>query len=474
MDADAISGTPERGSVRAVEAAPTARSMPAWRRVAVWVAERELWVVGVVAPPLMFPERFPRSFLFFSLAVLVLIWPIRWLAQKRFTQSTQLDVPILALLLMLPASLYASADFSISLPKLTGILLGIAIFYAVVNTTVTQERVVLLSLLLIVASVLIACVSLVGTGWKGARFPFVPRLYQFLPTYAFGLTRTGMFHPNQVGGTLILFIPLNLAWLYAKLSSSEETSHNNSPILMWLQSHRRLVITFLGLSLLITLITLVLTQSRSAVLGLGVALLFLLALRNRWTAAGFILAVASTIIGVWQVGVTRTGKLLLGVAGEGMPVGTLDFAGRQEVWSRAVYMLQDFPYTGVGLGMFDKVAHVLYPFFLIGPDAVVVHAHNVYLQVGVDLGLPGLVAYVGLITAACVAAWQSSRRARSRDTRMIAVGLLGGIVAYHVYGLTDAMTLGAKPGVFLWAIMGLTAILNRYIVQPTNVLSRTQ
>ena len=42
---------------------------------------------------------------------------------------------------------------------------------------------------------------------------------------------------------------------------------------------------------------------------------------------------------------------------------------RLEIWSRAIYMLQDFPFTGIGMGAFRQVANLLYPFFLAGPDA---------------------------------------------------------------------------------------------------------
>ena len=38
-----------------------------------------------------------------------------------------------------------------------------------------------------------------------------------------------------------------------------------------------------------------------------------------------------------------------------------------EIWSRALYALQDFPFTGVGLGAFRRVVNVLYPLFLVPP-----------------------------------------------------------------------------------------------------------
>jgi O-antigen ligase len=63
-------------------------------------------------------------------------------------------------------------------------------------------------------------------------------------------------------------------------------------------------------------------------------------------------------------------------------------ASRWEVWQRGVMMVRDFPYTGIGIGTYNTIAHLLYPFFIAAPDEVVPHAHNQFLQVAVDLGMP--------------------------------------------------------------------------------------
>jgi len=67
-----------------------------------------------------------------------------------------------------------------------------------------------------------------------------------------------------------------------------------------------------------------------------------------------------TVIVVWQVGVEHIGDLVFAVGDATVAPGTLDFAGRREVWSRALYMLQDFPFTGIGLNTFPFVANTLY------------------------------------------------------------------------------------------------------------------
>jgi putative inorganic carbon (HCO3(-)) transporter len=128
-----------------------------------------------------------------------------------------------------------------------------------------------------------------------------------------------------------------------------------------------------------------------------------------------------------------------------------------EVWSRALYAIQDFPFTGTGMNNFRRIMPVLYPAFLVSPDYDIGHAHNHLLQVALDLGLPGLVAYaaIWLITVTMLfGMWQ---RSRARITRAMAAGLGAGLVAFFVYGMTDAIALGAKPGVIFWALLALAS-----------------
>jgi putative inorganic carbon (HCO3(-)) transporter len=49
---------------------------------------------------------------------------------------------------------------------------------------------------------------------------------------------------------------------------------------------------------------------------------------------------------------------------------------------------------------------ILYPFFTVPPDTDIAHAHNIFLQTALDLGIPGLVAYLALLGSALVVCWQ--------------------------------------------------------------------
>ena len=203
---------------------------------------------------------------------------------------------------------------------------------------------------------------------------------------------------------------------------------------------------------------LVLTQSRSAMLGLGLAMLLLLAVVGRaGRIAAAVIVVASVIVLV-MVGPGQLTDVLMGGRGATTAVvGTLDASGRLEVWSRALYAIQDFPFTGTGLNVFRRIVPVLYPLFLIGPDFDIAHAHNHLLQAAVDLGLPGLVAYAAMwlvTTIMLVAIWRNG----AATNRAMAAGLGAGLVAHFVYGMTDTVALGAKPSVAWWMLLALATM----------------
>jgi putative inorganic carbon (HCO3(-)) transporter len=141
--------------------------------------------------------------------------------------------------------------------------------------------------------------------------------------------------------------------------------------------------------------------------------------------------------------------------------------GRMEVWSRAIYMIQDFPFTGIGMGTFTPVADALYPFFLAEPGSIS-HAHNLFLQVGVDLGIPGLLAWLAIWMLVLVTAWQVYQHGRAiHDGWVMGLGaaLCCSQLALVTHGLLDAVTWGmVKPAPIVWALWGLTMASGRVCI----------
>jgi putative inorganic carbon (hco3(-)) transporter len=127
----------------------------------------------------------------------------------------------------------------------------------------------------------------------------------------------------------------------------------------------------------------------------------------------------------------------------------------------------------VGLGAFRRVVNVLYPLFLVPPDADIAHSHNMFLQVGVDVGLIGLIGYVGLLLVAGVSAWQVAARRKGFEG-FVTLGALAALIGFHTYGLADALALGSKPSVVFWVLLGLVAALAAPVEIENQPVSRRE
>jgi putative inorganic carbon (HCO3(-)) transporter len=416
----------------------------------------EPWLLLAALPFLMFPQRFTALLL----PLLALPWLARKVTQGRFTARTPMDAPLLILLLMLPISLWVSVDVQRSLPKFYGIMLGFAVFYGLVNHVRRPDQACMVGLGLALAGLGVSALALLGANWLGGKLFALPQVYQRLPRLVSGVPGSppGGFNPNEVGAALCLFIPFVASLLFLGFPQPQNAGTAQPMLdhaLIPAGARRWVLLGLLALNLLVMAGTLALTQSRSAFLGIGVALLVLASFRHRWLWPALLLTVLVGALAWRYLGTERISSSFLAVGSE------RNVSARFEIWQRALYMIQDFPYTGVGLNTFPLVANTLYPLFSLAPEQVLqlAHAHNAFLQVAVDLGLPGLVAYLALLLGFGAAWWTAYRRFAPGPLRALSVGLLCAFVAYHVYGLTDCITLGAKPGVAIWAMGGLMAAL---------------
>jgi putative inorganic carbon (HCO3(-)) transporter len=196
---------------------------------------------------------------------------------------------------------------------------------------------------------------------------------------------------------------------------------------------------------------LILSQSRGAWLGVLAAMVVVTVISNRrW------LILWAPLIGLGAAlafgGRLDVAALMSSGGSEGV-VNTLQ--GRQELWSRALYLMQDFPFTGVGLGMPEPVIKLLYPLFLVGPDSVWIHVHNTFLQIGSEMGIPGLVAFVAMLLAVAAVLVQQASNPGAGVYRGLSLAMLGSLIVFVVHGQVDAPLASPKLTVLYFGLMGL-------------------
>ena len=396
----------------------------------------ELWPVAFfIAASMVWPPLLPAA-----IVVALLFWPVRLLADGRLSVKTPADWPTALLILTIPVTLYISALPEVSKVQGLRLLTGVLLFYAIVNWTRTQGNLRLLLTGITLTGLILALVAPLSVEWAFGKLPFIPPvLYD-----RFVVLISDTIHPNVLAGVLILILPITLS----------------VPLFAWSDMRWLERILFLSASLAI-FIVLALTQSRGSWIALSVVLLSLLFLRWRWGWIGFLLAVFASLAAAYLLGINT----IIQALASNPTIGDLN--GRFEIWSRAIYMLVDFPYTGIGFGSFEEVVNALYPFSLLSPTGIP-HAHNIFLQIGVDLGIPGLIAWLSILMVMVSTSWAvyTLGRGRSGWFAGLGAGLLLSQLALITHGMTDAVTWGmVRPAPIVWGIWGIIAAA-RVLVDP--------
>jgi putative inorganic carbon (HCO3(-)) transporter len=404
-----------------------AKSPTAFQRCASWIARHELWLLAAASPFFLFPSHWTWG----ALPLLLLPWLCRRISTGKPTLSTPVDMPILLLLCMAGVGFLVSPDPATSLAALWRIVLGVEVFYGLVNSLQGNARLQRLPAALLLGSLLLTLLTLMGTGWDAVRLFRLPQIYEHLPRLIRDLQDQNPFHPRVMGMALGTVLPMPAALLLFSPS----------------KRHR----LWAGITTLAMGLTMLLTQSLQAAVGVACALLFLAISWNRLFLLSVPLLLGALLVALRFTNPQQVAAMLLSPAN---PVG-IAVTLRLDIWSRALAMIHDMPYTGVGLDVFPLIQSNFYPGVMIGPEP---HAHQLFLQIALDWGIPGLCAFLWLLFSLSVAAARAYRRCQDVQQRAILLGAMGGVVSFIASGFLDTIW-AAKPAILLWFVLGIAAAL---------------
>ena len=426
------------------------------------IAASEPLFVLAIAPYLMFPT--PRRLLI--LLIVPVVWWCAFRTTGRLVPRSPVNVALGLLVAMVLVSLHETFDVLFSLGKVSGTMLGVLVFFATIRWICEERRLWAAVWLFAVAGGALSVITMLGASWIH-KFSLIGRVTAHIPQLILGIPGAEEgFHPNAVAGTLVLFLPVQMTGLITAASArlAEETALSRMRAVLLRASYA----SAFGLTLLVILFT----QSRGAWIGLVVAGLVSLCWqgsRGRKVAAGFLIVIG---IGVLVFG---PGRVSDRVFGRTRMSSAEQLAGRVEIWDSAISGIRDYPVAGMGMNTFRQLmpdrypkAHYRRPNY---PIVDVAHAHNQLFQVALDLGLPGLIAYVAILLVVAALLSQLLRHATGH-LRLLAGCLAAALIAHLSFGMTDAIPLGAKPGFAFWLTLALAVSLHDLTRRPATQLSR--
>lgn len=426
----------------------------------------------------------------FVLALLLIPYLLRWIFDGAPSATTLALVPLaLLFLVLIPLTIWVTPDFwTFTWPELARMIWGGAVFLGVLNWALPHAGRRLpaaamrpgqlpVRLAWLTAAYLGLGVGLAGLGLLNmalvSKIPLVDTVAATLLQLDLRqLPGDESFNPNRVAALLILVAPLPLAWLIAwPATSTPVPALSANPWAKFLQDLLTLsgrLLAKAGWLLLWLGFTgaLLLTQSRTALLATLVATLVILLLTLRQPAGGLrflgVICFFGLVVGMGYFTLRLLFGDLLATAAATYDqtarqfVNTQSLSGRLLIWERALYGIADFPLTGYGLGVFAQIAEQPYPPLPDYRPGAFNHAHNLFLQTALDLGLPGLITFATLVGLAGVGLIRCYRAAPPHSAQATwALGMLGTFVGFVIYNLFDGLTLGARPAVAMWFFLGL-------------------
>jgi len=133
---------------------------------------------------------------------------------------------------------------------------------------------------------------------------------------------------------------------------------------------------------------------------------------------------------------------------------------RLDVWDASLALINDYLFTGSGLGaspmVFSTYAFLYHVPFLY-------HTHNIYLQIWLEQGVLGLVAFLGLL-AGSIWGIIPALSSRSKSIRALAVGALVSLLAMALAGVANAELYVSMLAPIVFLPIGFTLALEQMVL----------
>jgi hypothetical protein len=365
----------------------------------------------------------------------------------RLPRRSLFDPPLALFVLTAGVAVWAAYDRPEAWAKFWPIVGGVVLFCALANAQ-AQARVHVWLLTMLGAG--IACYFLATYDWQSSQagVAVLVRLGQSLQTLLPSIPGPPL-SANQVGGMLAMLAPFS-GWIAIRSWQEIRSSGQARTLARWLT----LVLAWVLLALI--LLGLLMTVSRGAWIALGGALLLgilwivagWLTRRNaRWRPWVFLglglsasIAALATQAAVSQQPAASSNGLL-----------DLDtWFSRLGFYQNSQTLVRDYPLVGAGLGGFQMLYSTYAMLIHVG---YISYSHNLYLDVSIEQGLPGVLALAWTWVLFAGVVWQALPRPAAAQGRTGSRPPLVGIAALSlatilIHGMADN-ALYTREGAFL-------------------------
>ena len=231
-------------------------------------------------------------------------------------------------------------------------------------------------------------------------------------------------NPNVFGEYLLITIPVTFASLV-------KTTNKNRKFMYFM-------------SLALQLVCMILTYSRGCWIGIMLSMGLMLFMNGKKLLSVCILGIGLLPFIVPDAIIER----LLSIG------NTADSSTsyRVYIWQGTINMLKDFWVTGIGIG--EQAFRSVYPIYSLN-TIIAPHSHNLYLHVICEMGIVGVVAFVGII----INFFRNSASVslKDKDLKPLMTALICAMLGYLVQGMFDNVWYNYRIYMFFFIIIALSA-----------------
>ncbi|KXZ40512.1 O-antigen ligase [Alkalithermobacter thermoalcaliphilus JW-YL-7 = DSM 7308] len=303
----------------------------------------------------------------------------------------------------------------------------IGFYFMCVNEIKTEKTLYLIVKVLVISALI---VSLYGIYQKIAGV-YTPESWVDKEMFSDIQTRvySTFKNPNVLGEYLVLLIPVtvSLFWHYEKITY-------------------KIGVIVVALSMTLCLLY---TYSRGAWLGLLLATLVFAVLINKrmLLIVGLMILILPFIL---------PGSILNRFLSIGN-ISETSSSYRVLVWTSSLNMAKDYWISGIGMGIdtFTKV----YPLYA-AKGVYVLHAHNVYIQILIELGIVGLISFIGII-ALFYKEMLNCINKKDKNLSKLIIGISSGVAGFLFQGFVDNIWYNHRVSFIFWVLLSLGVISQR-------------
>lgn len=129
---------------------------------------------------------------------------------------------------------------------------------------------------------------------------------------------------------------------------------------------------------------------------------------------------------------------------------------RFALWESTMAMIEEHPLLGVGWGAYF-LAYPDYNFFIQEEGVLIFHAHNMYLNMLAEVGIPGGMAFLLAFFAQGILCWRNYRHGNDSFTKSMGLGGVLMVMGLSVISMGDHVLFSRSVSFCFWSLSALCA-----------------